>query len=387
MSASPAGSLRCVVTTCALALAWILAAAAWPVAPARAEAPSPEMDGTPAMPEAPEAGEAAASPPLPTGPDPDAPQATVTLIGGAQLTGGLLRHNDAGVAIDLGHDVVHVPAAHVLDVRAHDSAEAEPSTVSDHELYQVGSLDPAPIPRLVERYGDAVVTLRTAAGVGSGFLISEQGHLITNYHVIENETTLSVTVFKRTNGAFEKQETRQVRVLALHPLRDLALLQLDLDDLDDYSPTPLVIAENADIAVGDMVFTIGNPLGLERSVTQGIISSTTRTLEHLRMFQTDASINPGNSGGPLLNGRGEVVGVVCAGATAFDGLAFGIPASDLLDFLRNREAYLYDPSQPQNGVKYLPPPFRSPTDEARNERNEQDEPEEQAAGEETSEDA
>ena len=75
------------------------------------------------------------------------------------------------------------------------------------------------------------------------------------------------------------------------------------------------------------------------------------------MLQTDAAINPGNSGGPLFNGRGEVVGIV--GATMFDGLAFGIPSSDLVDFLVHRETYLYDPAQPQNGVTYLPPPFRT----------------------------
>jgi serine protease Do len=76
------------------------------------------------------------------------------------------------------------------------------------------------------------------------------------------------------------------------------------------------------------------------------------------MVQTDAAINPGNSGGPLFNARGEVVGIVCAGATLFDGLAFGIPANDLVDFLVHRDSYLYDPARPQNGVTYLPPPSR-----------------------------
>jgi serine protease Do len=107
-----------------------------------------------------------------------------------------------------------------------------------------------------------------------------------------------------------------------------------------------------------MVFAIGNPLGMERSVTQGIVSSTTRTIDQMRLIQTDAAINPGNSGGPIFNARGEVVAVACAGAAVFDGLAFGIPACDLIDFLEHRDSYLYDESQPQNGVTYLPPPFR-----------------------------
>jgi S1-C subfamily serine protease len=75
-------------------------------------------------------------------------------------------------------------------------------------------------------------------------------------------------------------------------------------------------------------------------------------------IQTDAAINPGNSGGPIFNARGEVVAVACAGAAVFDGLAFGIPASDLIDFLVHRDTYLFDESQPQNGVTYLPPPYR-----------------------------
>jgi len=335
----------------------ILAALLWAgVGPARAEPDSGDRRPSD-RPEAP-AGAQVAQDPLDVAPAPDRPEVTVTLRGGARVIGALLRRNDAGVAVDLGHDVVHVPAAHVLDVRRHAAGEAGARAVQAEAFYRVGTLEPAPIPRLVRRYGDSIVTLRTAAGLGSGFLISDRGHVITNYHVIENQTSVSATVFKRAGPEFERLETRRVRIVALHPLRDLALLKLDLGDLEGYAPTPLVIAEQPDVAVGDLVFTIGNPLGLERSVTQGIISSTTRTLEHLRFFQTDAAVNPGNSGGPMMNARGEVVGVVAAGAAFFDGLAFGIPARDLIDFLRHREAYAYDPSQPQNGVKYLAPPFR-----------------------------
>ena len=123
-------------------------------------------------------------------------------------------------------------------------------------------------------------------------------------------------------------------------------------------PKPVLIDDRDDLRVGDVVFAIGNPLGLERTVTQGIVSSTSRTIGHMRLIQTDAAINPGNSGGPLFNLRGEVVGIACAGATLFDGLAFGIPATDLIEFLIHRDAYLYDASHPQNGITYLPPPFR-----------------------------
>jgi serine protease Do len=165
-------------------------------------------------------------------------------------------------------------------------------------------------------------------------------------------------MFQREEAGYARHQFQRVRILAVQPLRDIALLQLDPAEGGALALSPLVLAASPDVCVGDMVFTIGNPLGLERTVTQGIVSSTTRTLGHLRFIQTDASINPGNSGGPLFNARGEVVGVVCAGFVLFDGLAFGVPAEDLIDFLRNRDAFLYDPTQPESGVKYLAPPCR-----------------------------
>jgi serine protease Do len=200
--------------------------------------------------------------------------------------------------------------------------------------------------------------VKTARGLGSGFIISKLGHIITNYHVVERETEVSVTLFDKTPQGYRKREFKKVKILATHPLRDIALLQLDAQEMEDYQPRPVVISSDRDTSQGDLVFAIGNPLGLERTVTQGIVSSTTRTIGHLRFIQTDAAINPGNSGGPLFNTRGEVVGIVCAGATFFDGLAFGIPAEDLIDFLENRSAYLFDSSQPGNGIKYLAPPFK-----------------------------
>ena len=184
--------------------------------------------------------------------------------------------------------------------------------------------------------------------------------MITNYHVIEGETKVSVTLFRAGEQGYTKREFKKVRIVAIHPLRDIALLQLDEEEMKDFAPKPLTIAPRDSVGVGDLVFTIGNPLGLERSVTQGIVSSVTRTMGHLRFIQTDAAVNPGNSGGPLFNARGEVIAIVAAGYTFFNGLAFGIPSSDLVDFLKHRDAYLYDPTQPQNGVTYLDPPYRKP---------------------------
>ncbi len=281
---------------------------------------------------------------------------TVKLSGGAQLTATLLQETDDRVVLDLGDEVVTIDKKRVLgEVSRGEQAKGQ---TSRREFYTLGRLDEMPVPQLVRRFGDAVVTVSTPSGLGSGFIISDEGHLITNYHVVEKELKVSVTVFQKKRQGYEKRQLKKVKILALNPLRDLALLQLDKKELGDFQLKHVVIAEKPSVRVGDLMFAIGNPLGLERTVTQGIVSSTTRTLGHLRFIQTDASINPGNSGGPMFNARGEVVGVVCAGYSFFSGLAFGIPATDLIDFLRNRDAYLFDPTQPQNGVKYFQPPFR-----------------------------
>jgi len=286
-----------------------------------------------------------------------ADKVTVTLIGGAKIIAELLRENDQGVVLDLGHDVLQIPKKQLLGLDRGKSEDSE-KTQSDRGIFITGRLPAADVPELVKRHGDAVVLVKTGGGLGSGFIISDKGHLITNYHVVEGETKISVTYFRLTPQGYEKNELKKVKIVALQPMRDIALLKLDPEEVKGDMPKPLVIDDRDDLRVGDAVFAIGSPLGLERTVTQGIVSSTTRTMGHMRLIQTDAAINPGNSGGPLFNMRGEVVGIACAGATQFDGLAFGIPASDLIDFLVHRDSFLYDASQPQNGVTYLPPPFK-----------------------------
>ncbi len=296
---------------------------------------------------------------------PAAEVVTVTLVGGGKLTAPLLRQSDDGVVLDLGFEVLRIPAKRVLDVRAEAAGEDEAvRDAAETDIFRTGRLEAREVPELVKRFGEAVVMIRSPGGLGTGFLISGQGHVVTNYHVVENQTRLRATMFRAVAGAgadasgFEKVEFRKVKIIALQPLRDLALLQLDADEADGRLPESVVIDDRDDLRVGDMVFAIGNPLGMERTVTQGIVSSTTRTIDQMRLIQTDAAINPGNSGGPIFNARGEVVAVACAGATAFDGLAFGIPACDLIDFLVHRDTYLFDDSQPQNGATYLEPPFR-----------------------------
>lgn len=287
---------------------------------------------------------------------PQAPLKTIYLAGGARVTAPILRENDDGVIIDLGHTAVTIPAGRILSI-SEEGNQDEDGDTKQEDIYQTGTLQPASVRAQVNTWGDSVIMVKTTSGLGSGFFISKQGHIVTNYHVVEQETRISVTIYKKKDKGYEKREFKNVKLLAIHPLRDLALLKLSDEDLKDFTPKPVVLNAKNDLKQGDLAFAIGNPLGLERSVTQGIVSSTTRTLGHLRFIQTDAAINPGNSGGPLFNSRGEVVGVCSAGFSYFEGLAFGIPSTDVIDFLNNRNAYLYDPSQPNTGVKYLEPPY------------------------------
>src|SRR6185312_11907202 len=134
-------------------------------------------------------------------------------------------------------------------------------------------------------------------------------------------------------------------LLKLPPQKNLKLGTVSLGSLDDLN-------------AGDGVFAVGNPLGLERSVSQGILSTLNRNFQGLIYLQTDAAINPGNSGGPLFNLKGEVIGVTNMKATFGENLGFAIPINYVKDFLRNREAFSFDKDNPNTGNRYLDPPRR-----------------------------
>ena len=138
---------------------------------------------------------------------------------------------------------------------------------------------------------------------------------------------------------------------------DLALLEIPMPPgVARFSYAPLERQES--IEVGQTVFAIGNPLGLERTLSQGVISTTRRSFDGLTYIQTDAAVNPGNSGGPLFNTRGEVVGITNMGILFGEGLNFAIPVRYVKDFLRNREAFVYAKDNPNSGHNYHQPPTR-----------------------------
>ncbi|MBF2055832.1 MAG: trypsin-like peptidase domain-containing protein [Cyanobacterium sp. T60_A2020_053] len=156
-------------------------------------------------------------------------------------------------------------------------------------------------------------------GTGSGFLISDDGKILTNAHVVEGATEVSVNL--------KDGRVLAGKVLGTDPLTDLAVIQVDANNL------PVAKLGNSDdLIIGEWAIAIGNPLGLDNTVTTGIISATGRSSaqigvgdKRLDFIQTDAAINPGNSGGPLLNAQGEVIGINTAIIRNAQGLGFAIP--------------------------------------------------------------
>ncbi len=163
--------------------------------------------------------------------------------------------------------------------------------------------------------------------LGSGFVIDKDGHIVTNYHVVQGASKVEVS--------FSNQDTVKATIVGTDPSTDLALLQVDAPAK---ALTPLALADSDAVQVGDPVVAIGNPFGLDRTVTAGIVSALQRevrapnnyTIDHV--IQTDAPINSGNSGGPLIDADGRVIGVnsqieTANGGGGNVGIGFAVPAN------------------------------------------------------------
>jgi S1-C subfamily serine protease len=157
-------------------------------------------------------------------------------------------------------------------------------------------------------------------GQGSGFLIDSQGHILTNNHVVDGANTVKVVVGANSVDA---------KVLGTDPIHDLALLSVDASTVSGI--TPLEFADSNAVKRGQMAVAIGNPYGLDDTVTVGVVSGLDRTIENLTgMIQTDASLNPGNSGGPLLDVNGKVIGINTAiesTAMGASNIGFAVPSN------------------------------------------------------------
>ncbi len=169
------------------------------------------------------------------------------------------------------------------------------------------------------------------SALGSGFVIDKTGHIVTNYHVVEGADEVTVS--------FSNRDTVKAEIVGTDPSSDLAVLRVQTAAS---ALTPLPLGNSDNVQVGDPVVAIGNPFGLDRTVTAGIVSALQRlitapnqfTIDHV--IQTDAPINHGNSGGPLINARGQVIGVNTQietgdSATGNVGIGFSVPSNTVKD--------------------------------------------------------
>jgi S1-C subfamily serine protease len=175
--------------------------------------------------------------------------------------------------------------------------------------------------------GNPFGSAQTERALGSGFVIDKAGHIVTNDHVVQGATTIQVS--------FSNNERYKAKVIGVDPSTDVAVLQVGVKAR---ALTPLPLGNSDSVRVGDQVIAIGNPFGLDRSVTAGIVSAVQRRIEAPNqlsighVIQTDAALNHGNSGGPLLNAQGEVIGVNAQIETGGSGqgnvgIGFAIPVN------------------------------------------------------------
>ena len=297
-----------------------------------------------------------------------APADTIQLKGNDALTGKILTEKPDAIVLDVGYTVLVVPRSAIVGISPVDKALTQlKATVSPlinanapKQFYYADGGHAAAtrdVRDIVQQIGEAVVQVRTPGGLGSGFFINPDGYLITNFHVIEGETEISVEVYHQKNGQLDRETYKQVKIIAINKFQDLALLRIE----DKNAPKFKFVALGSSdaLSVGDGVFAIGSPLGLERTVTQGILSTKTRQMEGQLYLQTSTQINPGNSGGPLFNLAGEVVGVTNMKITFGEGLGFAIPVELVKSFLDHRDAFAYSTDNPNNPFRYLEPPSRT----------------------------
>ena len=283
---------------------------------------------------------------------------TVTLKSGAVIKGQIIKRNDKRVWLDIGPNVIEFSLDDVETVET--DASDEDAVVTVESLFHTARNLPELSPKeQAKRVGPAVIKVSTPSGLGSGVIINKDGYAITNAHVVQGETNLRATVwFPEADGdTLTRVVIDDVQIVAVNNHVDLALIKIKHPE--EGGTFVFAPVENGEILeIGQTVFAIGNPLGLERTLSQGVISTKQRSFDGLTYIQTDAAINPGNSGGPLFNTKGEVIGITNMGILFGESLNFAIPARYLKDFIHNREAFAYDKDNPNSGHNYHKPPPR-----------------------------
>jgi serine protease Do len=184
----------------------------------------------------------------------------------------------------------------------------------------VGGLTPA---QIVERASASVVVIKSGVGLGTGFVAGKEGRIATNLHVIAGGGTISVLL-----SSAPEREIKDLEVMGVDEAHDLAVLRAPGIDL-----AVLPLGDSERVRAGDRVVAIGHPLGLDHTVSDGLVSAVRRLSPTLTLLQVSAPISPGSSGGPLFNDRAEVIGISAAVSTEGQNLNFGIPVNVLKPLL------------------------------------------------------
>jgi S1-C subfamily serine protease len=270
---------------------------------------------------------------------------------GSAITGGLvvavagLALIEAGV-IDTGDESSAALAPAPL---ARPASDASSKGLTVNQIYERDAEGVAFVRAQIRQTAQSPFNLlpqeQQSTASGSGFLIDDDGHLLTNAHVVEGANRVEVQLG-------EDEESQSAEVIGTDPSSDIAVLKID----DTKGAEPLPFGDSSKTEVGDPVVAIGNPFGLDRTVTSGIVSALQRQIQAPNGFsisdviQTDAAINPGNSGGPLLDASGSVVGInsqIASQSGGSEGVGFAVPiatvkevAEQLIDGGSVRRAYL-----------------------------------------------
>lgn len=284
-------------------------------------------------------------------------QDTITLKDGSTIRARVVKETDSSIWVDLGSTLLELDRAEIVE-RLRDAGEEASAEGGDEDrLYTVRSGLAERSPKdLAKMFGDAVVKVSTPSGLGSGFIVHPDGYAITNAHVVQGERKIRCTVWERSEHEFKRILIEDVRIIAVNNHIDLAMIKMEHPDAKAF--TTVNIQGDGELAAGQDVFAIGNPLGLERTLSRGVVSTASRSFGGLAYIQTDTQINPGNSGGPLFNDRGEVIGVTNMGIPMGEGLNFAIPARYVRDFIDHREAFSFDAENPNSGYVYKDGPGR-----------------------------
>src|SRR5258708_5287192 len=217
----------------------------------------------------------------------------IRLKNGSEIKGEIISDHTDRIVVDLGFTVLTVPRDEVGEIAKESAATTVKDGVGEQtsDLYHTNSSQSTlSVKENVERCGGAVVQVSTPTGLGSGFVIDPQGYVVTNEHVVAGEYQITVTLFRRGSVEQEKVQFKSVRIVAMDARLDLALLKIEDAGNRVFQTVP--VGDSNGLNEGQTVFAIGSPLGLERSVSQGIISLKNRALDGFLFLQTTTQINP-----------------------------------------------------------------------------------------------